>query len=409
VKTGFDMKDIILFEDSEYKNFGPLTKTRPVFELRNGIFNIRERYSKILDNYQFYYFYRKAFDPMMKNLGVKGADNLPDDQPFIAINARIVPDKNFLKFFEAMTVQKSLLAADDNGKLLIGIFTSKADFVEAVKKGVKTTLKPILEVIRYPWDLVNSTGEWIKNDSQYIADKNKWINPKIPDVIIQNKENVFISKTAVIKAGVIIDASEGPVIIDDNAEVMYNSVIIGPAYIGKKSKIKIGAKIYQNTSIGDVCKVGGEVEGSIIHGYSNKQHEGFLGHAYIGEWCNLGADTNNSDLKNNYSFVKVEINGELIDTGSLFVGLFMGDHSKTGINTMINTGTVIGVACNVYGEGFPPRYIEDFHWGGKEKLVRYPFNKTAETIKTVMGRRNMELKKSDEDILKKIYLKIKQG
>lgn len=401
------MKNIVLFEDSDYTNFGPLTKTRPVFELRTGIFSIRERYLRILTGYHFYYFYRKAFDPMMKSLEAKGMESLPDGLPFIAINARILPNKNFLKFLEVMVSQKTVNATDDNEKLLMGIFTSKAEFVDAVKKGLKTSVQPKLEILKYPWDITNSIGDWIKSDS-LLLEKNKWITPKAADFMIVKKEQVFISKTAKIAAGVIIDATDGAVVIDDGTEVMYNSVIMGPAYIGKNSKIKIGTRIYHNTSIGDVCKIGGEIEGTVFHGYSNKQHEGFLGHAYIGEWCNLGADTNNSDLKNNYSFVKVEINGELIDSGSLFVGMIMGDHSKTGINTMINTGSVIGIACNVYGEGFPPRHVEDFHWGGKEKLVKYPFNKTLETIKVVMGRRNVELQKSDEEILKKIYLKLKQ-
>jgi UDP-N-acetylglucosamine diphosphorylase / glucose-1-phosphate thymidylyltransferase / UDP-N-acetylgalactosamine diphosphorylase / glucosamine-1-phosphate N-acetyltransferase / galactosamine-1-phosphate N-acetyltransferase len=401
------MKNIVLFEDMNYMNFGPLTKTRPVFELRNGVFNIRERYQKILNDYNFYFFYRKSFDGQMAAAGVKGMKDLPENEPFIAINARIIPNRNFLKYFEVLVEKKSKLSADDNGCLLTGIFSSREEFVESVKKGVTTSVKPMLEVIRYPWDLVNTIGEWIKNDSIFMIDSDKWIKPKLPNVVIENKDSVFISKTAKVSAGTVLDASSGPIIIDDGAEIMYNSVILGPAYIGKNSKIKIGAKIYQNTSIGDVCKVGGEVEGTVIHGYSNKQHDGFLGHSYIGEWCNLGADTNNSDLKNNYSFVKVEINGTLIDTGSLFAGLIMGDHSKTGINTMINTGTVIGVACNVYGEGFPPRNIPDFHWGGKEKLVRYPFSRTLETVKTVMARRSVELDKSSEDVLKKIFLKLK--
>ncbi|MFO7810180.1 MAG: putative sugar nucleotidyl transferase [Candidatus Delongbacteria bacterium] len=399
------MKKIVLFEDAGYKNFGPLTRTRPVFELRDGTYSIRERYSKIFKEYDFYFFYRKSFDPMIKRLGLKGMTELKDGETFIAVNARILPNKNFIKYFDVIEKQKSRLSADDSGNLMTGIFKSKSEFVESVKKGVKTRVKPILELIQYPWDLVNYTGEWIKNDVELQKKENKWIKPKIAGVTIVNKEEVYISSSAKVAAGTVIDASKGPVIIDDKAEVMYNSVILGPAYIGKRSKIKIGTKIYGNTSIGDVCKIGGEIESSIIHGYSNKQHEGFLGHSYIGEWCNIGADTNNSDLKNNYSFVKVEINGKLVDTGSLFVGMIMGDHSKTGINTMINTGTVIGVACNVYGEGFPPRYIPDFRWGGKEKLVKYPFNKTIETVRTVMLRRSLELEKGDENVLKKIFLK----
>jgi len=401
------LKKIVLFEDMDYKNFGPLTKTRPVFELRNGIYSIRERYEKLLKGYEFYFFYRKNFDPVMNRLNVKKMSDLGEGAQFIAINARIIPNGNFLKYFKILVENKSKLAADDNGVLLTGIFTSKIEFVNCVKKGAKTNVKPMLELIRYPWDLTNNLNELLNYDFNIIRQENKWMSPKVNNVIIENKDNVLISKSAVIRPGVILDASKGPVIIDDEAEIMHNSVILGPVYIGKKSLIKIGSKIYGNTSIGENCKAGGEIEGTLIHAFSNKQHDGFLGHSYIGEWCNLGADTNNSDLKNNYSLVKVELNGKLIDSGSMFVGMFMGDHSKTGINTMINTGTVIGVACNVYGEGFPPRYIEDFHWGGKEKLVKYPFNKTLETVKTVMGRRGRDLDKGDEEVLKRIFLKLK--
>ncbi len=399
------MEKIVLFEDSGYKNFGPLTKTRPVFELRDGIFSVRERYTRIFKDREFYFFYRKAFDPAMKRSGLKGVMDLPEGESFIAINARILPNKNFIKYFSAIEKQKSRFSSDDNGNLLTGKFTCKSEFVESVKNGVKTNVRPILEVIRYPWDIVNSTGEWIKNDTEILSREDRWKKPRITGVFIENKDQVLISKTAKVGAGTVIDASKGPVVIDDDANIMYNCVITGPVYIGKKTIIKSGARIYENTSIGNVCKAGGEIEGSVIHGYSNKQHEGFLGHSYIGEWCNLGADTNNSDLKNNYSFVKVEINGRLIDTESLFAGLIMGDHSKTGINTMINTGSVVGVACNVYGEGFPPRNIPDFNWGGREKLLKYPFNKTIDTVKTVMLRRGIELQEDEENILKNIFVK----
>jgi len=401
------MKKIVLFEDAGYKNFVPLVKTRPLFELRNGIFSIRERYQRIFGEYELYYFYRKEFEPLMKGKGLQKLIDLGEGAQFTAINARIVPEKNFMKFFQILVKKRIKLAAGDNGALLCGTFTSKEEFVDSVRKGVKTDIKPVLEMIKYPWDIVNGAGEWIKHDFDLIMKEGRWSMPKAQGLIIENRDNVLISKTAVIRPGVIIDASEGPVIVDDDAEIMHQSVLLGPVYIGKGSIVKAGSKIYHNTSVGEYCKVGGEIEESVIHGFSNKQHEGFLGHSYIGEWCNLGADTNNSDLKNNYSNVKVEINGALIDTDSMFVGMFMGDHSKTGINTMINTGTVIGVACNVYGEGFPPRYVEDFHWGGKEKLVKYPFNKTVETVRTVMSRRGRELEKGEEDILKKIFLKLK--
>ena len=173
--------------------------------------------------------------------------------------------------------------------------------------------------------------------------------------------------------------------------------------MGNGSSIKIGAKIYEGTSIGEFCKVGGEVEESIIHSHSNKQHDGFLGHAYLGQWVNLGADTNNSDLKNNYGNVKVHVNGDLVDSGSMFVGLFMGDHSKAGINTMFNTGTSVGTMCNVFGSGFPPKYIPSFSWGGAEKMVEHDLSKAVETARQVMARRKKKLTAEHEKVFRYLF------
>jgi len=185
--------------------------------------------------------------------------------------------------------------------------------------------------------------------------------------------------------------------------VFPNATIEGPAFVGDDSRIKIGAKIYQGTTIGEVCKVGGEVEASIIHSHSNKQHDGFLGHSYLGQWVNLGADTNNSDLKNNYGTVKVYVEGEMVDTGSLFVGLMMGDHSKSGINTMFNTGTVVGVMCNVYGAGFPPKFIPSYTWGGAQELIEYELDKALDTARRVMARRDVQLTQAQEEMLRAVF------
>ncbi len=178
---------------------------------------------------------------------------------------------------------------------------------------------------------------------------------------------------------------------------------MGPCSIGNGTIVKAGARIYEDTSVGEVCKVGGEVESSIIHSFSNKQHDGFLGHSYLGMWVNLGADTNNSDLKNNYGSVKVVINDEQIDSGSQFMGLTMGDHAKTAINTMFNTGTVVGVACNVFGGGFPPKYIPSFTWGGPEAITTYAMERSIEVAKRAMARRNVQLTDATERLLKKIF------
>ena len=218
-----------------------------------------------------------------------------------------------------------------------------------------------------------------------------------------NRDEIFVGQGAKVKPGAVLDAEGGPIIIEPGATIFPNATIEGPAFIGEKSLIKIGAKIYEGTSIGEVCKVGGEVEETIIHSYSNKQHDGFLGHSYLGMWVNLGADTNNSDLKNNYGNVKVYVDGGIVDSGSMFVGLTMGDHSKSGINTMFNTGTMVGVSCNVYGGGFPPKFIPSFTWGGAEGLLEYRLDKALETARAVMGRRKIELTASDEELMREIF------
>jgi UDP-N-acetylglucosamine diphosphorylase/glucosamine-1-phosphate N-acetyltransferase len=203
------------------------------------------------------------------------------------------------------------------------------------------------------------------------------------------KENIFLGKGSRIMPGVVLDAEEGPIWIGQNTRVLPNAVLRGPLAIGDHCLVKIAAKIYENTSVGPVCKVGGEIEGCIIQEFSNKQHDGFLGHSYLGAWINIGADTNNSDLKNNYGEISVYLNDRSINTGKRFLGLTMGDHSKTGINTMFNTGTVVGVNCNIYGEGFPPKFIPSFSWGGAAGFREFQFEKALEVAKIVMDRRKV--------------------
>jgi UDP-N-acetylglucosamine diphosphorylase/glucosamine-1-phosphate N-acetyltransferase len=224
-----------------------------------------------------------------------------------------------------------------------------------------------------------------------------------PNVTLLEDKNIYIAAGAKIKPGVVLDAEDGPIYIDEGATIMANASLQGPLFVGAKSAIKMGAKIYEGTSIGEVCKIGGEVEESIIHSYSNKQHEGFIGHSYLGQWVNIGADSNNSDLKNNYSTVKVYVNGEMVDSGSLFVGLTMGDHSKCGINTMFNTGTVVGVMSNVFGAGYPDKFIPSFTWGGIESMATYEIDKALEVARRVMARRKMALSAAQEKMLRRVF------
>jgi UDP-N-acetylglucosamine diphosphorylase/glucosamine-1-phosphate N-acetyltransferase len=216
--------------------------------------------------------------------------------------------------------------------------------------------------------------------------------------------NIFIGPNTRIGSGVVLDASDGPVVIDAGAVVMPQAVVIGPAYIGPHTRIKIAAKIYQNTSIGPWCKVGGEVEDSVFHSFANKQHDGFVGHSYFAPWTNLGADTNTSDLKNNYSSIRVTLEGREHDTGRMFLGTIMADHAKCGINTMFNTGTVVGVGCNLFGGDFPPKYLPHFTWGGAGGLQEYDFDRFCATASIVMQRRERQFSEHERRLCHDVFV-----
>jgi UDP-N-acetylglucosamine diphosphorylase/glucosamine-1-phosphate N-acetyltransferase len=223
-----------------------------------------------------------------------------------------------------------------------------------------------------------------------------------PGAKILRREQVFLRDGVRLGAGCVLDATSGPVVLGDGVAVGHNAVILGPVTVGPRSVIKDGARIEGPVSLGPVCKVGGEVEGSIFQGYANKQHDGFLGHAYIGAWTNLGAATNNSDLKNNYSTVRVWTPEGEVDTGERFVGLFLGDHSKTAIGTLFNTGTVVGFACNVFGTGFPPKHLSSFTWGSDGGTV-HGLEKAMASARAVMKRRGVDFEPADEVLFRSLF------
>ena len=263
----------------------------------------------------------------------------------------------------------------------------------------------ILDVkyIKYLWNTLDFIADCLDDDKQFFETAANLSEYEKSGVHFVNKNDIYLGKNVKIAPGTVIDASEGVVILQDNATVMHNSVIMGPVSIGKYSTIKAGAKIYGKTSIGEHCKVGGEVENSILQGYSNKQHDGFLGHSFVSEWVNLGADTNTSDLKNNYSDISVQLENKMLQTGRRFLGTLFGDHVKTAINTMLSTGTVIGVAANIFCNGFPAKSIPSFSWVNDSNRELYNFDKFIETAHIVTARRNRQLCDIEIDLLKEIY------
>ena len=257
-------------------------------------------------------------------------------------------------------------------------------------------------LVEYIWDLIQANGDQIRSD--FVLATRGSEESAIDDVTVIHNQNVFIDKTAEIMPQVVVDGADGPVFIDRNVVIQPHVYIQGPVYIGPSVLIKAGAQIYSGSSIAEGCKIGGEVNNSIILPWSNKAHSGYLGSSYVGSWVNIGAGTDNSDLKNNYGAVKLTVNGEVIDTGLQFMGLIMGDHSKCGINTTFNTDTNVGINCNLYGSAMHEKHIPSFTWGSaSDGYTTYKLEKALSVNKIVMSRRKKSLKKNDEELLQNIF------
>ncbi len=405
--------NICIFEDEKYRKLLPLVYFRPVYELRCGINLLKDKIIRSFSNSNVILHARDYLTDVLKrdypNYYVNELP--PNANQVLFVNGRVLADPHFADKFKYNGKDIAYVKGDDivafwaSGENLekfknkFGTPLTKSDFENYEKVEISAKL------INYPWDIINNNGEQIVIDFNILTDDKARREGKIYEgVHLLNEHFIHIEEGAKIKPGVVLDAENGSIYIGKNVKILPNAVIEGPAYVGDGSLIKVSAKIYENTSIGPVCKVGGEVEASIIHAFSNKQHEGFIGHSYLGTWVNIGADTNNSDLKNDYGNVKVYVDGELIDSGSMFVGLIMGDHSKSGINLMFNTGTVVGVSCNIYGSGLPPKFVPSFSWGGaQDGFVTYRIDKAIEVARKVMARRNVQLTEIDEKLFRKIF------
>jgi UDP-N-acetylglucosamine diphosphorylase/glucosamine-1-phosphate N-acetyltransferase len=302
--------------------------------------------------------------------------------------------------------------AEDGRKLMAAIAESWGPGpIEAVPgppswpRGFKP--KPVAEPVRFltrPWDLVHANEATLIDDFAITRPgKEPALPVASPGAHLVKKNRILSRPGCRVMPGAVLDASTGPIILGEGVRILHNAVVLGPAYIGPNSLIKVGAKIYAGTSIGPVCKVGGEVEGSILHGYANKQHDGFLGHSYLAEWTNVGAGTDTSDLKNNYGRVAAWGPGGLTDTGLTFAGLILGDHAKCGIGTMFNTGTVVGPMSNVFGAGYPPKHVPSFGWGGAPGIEPYDLDKALAVAALVTARRQKTFEPIDEALYRKVF------
>ncbi len=382
-----------LFDDYSWEDMLPLTHTIPMAELRCGIFTATERASKLWKEAEVSYCTQDYLQE--KYAKVEGEDNLYLNAKWI-INKGLAQSITELKGGEGYKYQDEIL-----------VFKTEEKFsdLEAVTKGVKwksLTEEPLL--LRKPWDIFLLNEEVLQSDWQWMY-KSKAHILSSSNTIIGNPENIYIEEGAVVE-GCIFQPMEGNVYISSSAEIMPGTVIRGSLAMLPHSQLKLSSKIYGATTLGPYCKVGGEVNNSVFTGYSNKGHDGFLGNSVVGSWCNFGADSNNSNLKNNYEPVKVwsEKENTFVKTGQQFCGLIMGDHSKCGINTMFNTGTVVGVSCNLFGSGFPRNFVPSFSWGGAQGYSEYKLEKALATMRLVMQRRDIELTSEDEAIMKHIFI-----
>jgi len=384
----------ILFDGSARSQLLPFTYTRPVADLRVGILTIREKWEKMLG----YTTSSVTEDYLVDKFPmVEFNDN-------IFINASIIPSENIVKMIKSLTENNAIFL--DNEPL--AFFAKKDQEVNFDTYNVTDySFKDIIK-IENTWDIFKLNGEAIDRDFQLLTSGRD--SQPIPDsVVVFNEQQIFIEEGAVLPL-CSLNATEGPIYIGKDSEIMEGALIRGPFALCNNATVKMGAKIYGPTTIGPHSKIGGEINNCVIFGYSNKGHDGFLGNSVLGEWCNLGADTNNSNLKNNYAEVRLwDYETErFAKTGLQFCGLMMGDHSKCGINTMFNTGTVIGVSANVFGSGFPRNFIPSFSWGGYSGMITYKTVKAFEVAKVVMERRNELFTEIDRQILEYIFEETKR-
>lgn len=383
--------NIILFDDNHRDNLLPLTFTRPVAELRVGITTLKEKWqSYISGTYSFHtQSYLSEKYPM-----VSKEDNL-------FINAGIIPSGDLVDRISSLKMNQILKAGESIIAYRFPVPVAYQQLVDN-KEEVIMYQGTVLKIVN-SWDIFSLNDEVLRDDFKRITAGRRSQELSQSNTIL-GKHNVFIEEGAKVECATI-NASTGPVYIGKDAEVMEGAVIRGPLALCEHSTLKLGAKVYGATTLGPFCKVGGEIHNSVFTGYSNKAHDGYLGDAVIGEWCNLGADTNNSNLKNNYDKVKVwdYTTHRFKSTGLQFCGLIMGDHSKCGINTMFNTGTVVGVSANIFGAGFPRNFIPSFSWGGPAGFMVYKIEKALETAEIVMKRRNLDLTNGDRQILTHVF------
>lgn len=384
----------ILFDGDVRTALLPFTYTKPVADIRVGILTIREKWEKFLG----------LTTTTITEEYLEEKYPMVEMEENVLLNASFLPSKPLIEMVKGLSENQAIFKGDD----VIAFYTVNTQEEVDFSSYEQIEFEDDIIQIKNTWDIFSLNDATIRADFDLITEGRQ--SEPIPETVnCINRADIFLEKGAKLTYA-ILNASTGPIYIGKDAEIMEGVVVRGALAMCEKSVLKLGAKIYGATTLGPYCKVGGEVNNSVLMGYSNKGHDGFLGNSVLGEWCNLGADTNNSNLKNNYAEVKLwnYETGRFAKTGLQFCGLMMGDHSKCGINTMFNTGTVIGVSANIFGSGFPRNFVPSYSWGGASGFTEYKTNKVFEVAEVVMKRRNIEFDEKEKKILEHVFEETKK-
>lgn len=403
------MQYICVFEDSQYSKLVPLVHTRAAFELRCGLLTPLERIIKHYPRVAITLFCRSYLSVVLQERYPYRINDLHTaDDTCLFLNGRAIlsppiPTEGPEEIgIQENTLVYARLRGKNATKLSPEMFLTHNPI--ELLKGTVQVINTHVPTINYFWDLVKLNMSQIEKDFALFVKEGSISGTLYEGVHLLNKDQIFIGKDSRIKPGCVFDAEEGPIYIGQHATIAPNTTIEGPIYIGNHAVIRSNSRIRGGTNLGEVCKVGGEIANSILHSYSNKQHDGFLGDSYIGSWVNMGADTVNSNLLNTYGSINVEIGGNIINTEQMFLGMAMGDHTKTAINTTIMTGSIVGFACNIVSASYPPKYLPSFTWCSHHGIQIYTLEKALIVAKIAMRRRDKEMTPAEEQLFRMVFL-----
>ncbi len=401
------MQRVCVFEDYQHSQLTPLVYTRATFELRCGLFTTLERITRHYSHIPVTLFCRNYLSHVMQERYPYCVSNLlTTDDICLFLNGRAI-------FSTRIPIEgNEEIGIKDNTIVYMRL---KGENIKKISPEAFLTQNPIellkgvpivniqIPMINYFWDIINLNKSQLGKDFTLFAQKGAISERLCDGVYFMNKDQIFIGKNTQIKPCCVLDAESGPIYVGDYVTISPNTTVKGPAYIGNHSVIQPNAKLREGTNIGELCKIGGEIVNTIFHGQSNKQHDGFFGDSYIGSWVNIGASTVNSNLLNTYGDIKVKLGNDILSTGHMFLGMAMGDNTKTAINTTIMTGSVFGFACNIVTPAYPPKYLPSFAWYSHHGIKVYTLEKALHVAKIAMKRRNKEMTPTEEQLFTMVF------